>query len=79
MGMTVLQVLFVPTNFARVANFFQLLVNSGSNNVTVRNMVCEGGHGASLSGTDKIANVHFDNITSRNSLYASKLSLVITY
>jgi len=47
-------------------------VNSGSNNVTVRNMVCEGGHGASLSGTDKIANIHFDNITSRNSLYATR-------
>jgi len=38
----------------------------------VRNMVCEGGHGASLSGTNQIANVQFDNITSRNSLYATR-------
>ncbi|KIM78182.1 glycoside hydrolase family 28 protein [Piloderma croceum F 1598] len=47
-------------------------VGNGSNNVTVRIMVCEGGHGVSLSGTDKIADVHFDNITSRNSLYATR-------
>ncbi|KZT58179.1 glycoside hydrolase family 28 protein [Calocera cornea HHB12733] len=47
-------------------------VNNGAHNVTIRNMICEGGHGASLSGTDNIANIHFDNITSRNSLYATR-------
>lgn len=53
-------------------------MNNGCENITVRNMVCEGGHGASLSGTDNIANVRFDNITFRNSLFAGKLSLLVT-
>ncbi|WWC87255.1 uncharacterized protein L201_002143 [Kwoniella dendrophila CBS 6074] len=46
-------------------------VNSG-NNITVRNMVCEGGHGASLSATTGVNNVLFDNMTSINSLYATR-------
>ncbi|WWC59101.1 uncharacterized protein I303_101649 [Kwoniella dejecticola CBS 10117] len=46
-------------------------VNAG-NNITIRNMVCEGGHGASLSATTGVNNVLFDNITSANSLYATR-------
>ncbi|KAK8865572.1 hypothetical protein IAR55_000716 [Kwoniella newhampshirensis] len=46
-------------------------VNSG-NNITVRNMVCEGGHGASLSSANGVSNVLFNNITSKNSLYATR-------
>ncbi|WRT65114.1 uncharacterized protein IL334_002056 [Kwoniella shivajii] len=46
-------------------------VNSG-NNITVKNMVCEGGHGASLSSGNGVSNVLFDNITSINSLYATR-------
>ncbi|GJJ09893.1 hypothetical protein Clacol_004117 [Clathrus columnatus] len=47
-------------------------VNNGAHNITVRNFTCEGGHGVSLSGTDDISNVLFDNIYSRNSLYATR-------
>jgi len=47
-------------------------VNNGASNVYITDMICEGGHGISLSGTDNIHNVTFNNITSRNSLYATR-------
>ncbi|KAF8589113.1 glycoside hydrolase family 28 protein [Ramaria rubella] len=47
-------------------------VNNGAHNVTVRGLTCEGGHGVSLSGTDNISNITFDDIFSRNSLYATR-------
>lgn len=46
-------------------------VNKG-NNITVRNMHCEGGHGASISAATGVSNVLFDNITSVNCLYATR-------
>ncbi|TKA73655.1 hypothetical protein B0A55_06504 [Friedmanniomyces simplex] len=47
-------------------------VNNGAHNVYITDMICEGGHGISLSGVDDISNVIFNNITSRNSLYATR-------
>jgi len=41
-------------------------VNNGAQNVTVRRLTCEGGHGVSLSGTNSISNITFDTIYSRN-------------
>jgi len=49
-----------------------LIVNNGAHNITVRELTCEGGHGVSLSGTNNIANITFDTIYSRNSLYATR-------
>lgn len=47
-------------------------VNNGAHNIYITNMICEGGHGISLSGTNNINNVTFNNITSHNSLYATR-------
>ena len=82
MVMIVLQVHFVSHGtklWLLELTYILISVNNGAHNVTVRNMVCEGGHGASLSGTDLIADIHFDNITSRNSLYGGKLSPLALY
>ena len=49
-----------------------MAVNNGAHNIYITDMICEGGHGISLSGTDNISNVTFNNITSRNSLYATR-------
>lgn len=46
-------------------------VNKG-NNITFRNSVCIGGHGASVSATTGVSNVLINNITSKNSLYATR-------
>jgi hypothetical protein len=46
-------------------------VNKG-NNITFRNSVCIGGHGASVSATNGVSNVLINNITSKNSLYATR-------
>lgn len=46
-------------------------MNKG-NNITVRNMTCIGGHGASLSAGKAVSNVLFDRIHSVDSLYATR-------
>lgn len=40
--------------------------------MTIRGFTCEGGHGVSVSGSHNISNIVFDNIQSRNSLYATR-------
>jgi hypothetical protein len=47
-----------------------LSVNSGNNN-TIRNSVCIGGHGSSISAANGVSNVLFEDITMIDSLYAS--------
>lgn len=47
-------------------------VNNGAHDIYITDMICEGGHGISLSGTDDISKVTLNNITSRNSLYATR-------
>jgi len=46
---------------------------NGGNGITIKNMFCAGGHGASISAATGVNNVLFDNITSHNCLYASTL------
>ncbi|RSH89652.1 hypothetical protein EHS25_002203 [Saitozyma podzolica] len=48
-----------------------IAVNKG-NNITFRDSVCIGGHGASVSATTGVSNVLINNVTSKNSLYATR-------